>query len=109
MDQSSVRVPIAHNLTYEIRERFKAACARLILYEPAFALLVHVLGGEMKRTPALKAAVVLFLLMILLGGSAEVSIVATEILFVVVIAIIVGVVSFSIAKSKFSNKRKTHR
>jgi hypothetical protein len=55
----------------------------------------------MKRTSVLKAAVVLFLLTILLGGSAEVSIVATEILFVGVIAIIVGIVSFSIARSKF--------
>ena len=83
--------------------------ARCIPHGSVFTLFAHVLGGEMKRTSVLKAAVVLFLLMILLGGSAEVSIVATEILFVGVIAIIVSIVSFSIARSKFGKKRKTHR
>jgi len=62
----------------------------------------------MNRTSMFRAALALFLLTILLGGSAEVSVVATEILFVVVIVIIAGLVVFSIVRSKFVKKRRAH-
>jgi hypothetical protein len=64
------------------------------------------LGEGMKRGSKFRVIVVLFLLAILLGGSAAVSITVMEILFVLVLAIILGVVLFSIVGSRLGKRRR---
>jgi hypothetical protein len=64
------------------------------------------LGEEMKRGSKFRVIVVLFLLAILLGGSAAVSITVMEILFVLVLAIVLGVVLFSIVGSRLGKRRR---
>jgi hypothetical protein len=64
------------------------------------------LGEGMKRGSKFRVIVVLFLLAILLGGSAAVSITVMEILFVRVLAIILGVVLFSIVGSRLGKRRR---
>jgi hypothetical protein len=65
-----------------------------------------VLGEGMKRSSKFRAAVVLFLLALLLGGSATLSVTAAEITFVLAIVTIAIVVVGSIIKSKLDKKRK---
>ena len=60
----------------------------------------------MKRASKFRAAVVLFLLALLLGGSAALSVTAAEITFVLAIITIEIVVVGSIIKSKLDKKRK---
>jgi len=60
----------------------------------------------MGKGSKLRVAVVLFLMAILLGGSAAISITVMEILFVVAVIIVVGIVLFSITGSR---RRKDRR
>ena len=70
------------------------------------AFFRRILGEGMKRGSKFRVIVVLFLLAILLGGSAAVSITVMEILFVLVVVIVVGVVVFSIIGSRFGKRRR---
>ena len=60
----------------------------------------------MRRTAKLRVVAVLLLLMILLGGSAVISIFVTEVLLAVALAIAVGLVIFSVVGTRFKKKRK---
>ena len=65
-----------------------------------------ILGEGMKRASKFRVAVVLFLLALLLGGSATLSVTAAEITFVLAIVIIVIMIVGSIIKFKLDKKRK---
>jgi hypothetical protein len=68
--------------------------------------LLAILGEGMKRVSKFRAAVILFLLVLLLGGSAALSVTVAEITFVLAIVTIAIVVVGSIIKSKLDKKRK---
>ena len=80
--------------------------ARCVPHTRLYAFFRRVLGEEMKRGSKFRVIVVLFLLAILLGGSAAVSITVMEILFVLVLAIVLGVVLFSIVGSRLGKRRR---
>jgi hypothetical protein len=60
----------------------------------------------MGKGSKLRVAIVLFLMAILLGGSAAISITVMEILFVVAVIIVVGIVLFSIIGSRRHKERR---
>jgi len=60
----------------------------------------------MGKGSKLRVAVVLFLMAILLGGSAAISITVMEILFAVAVIIVVGIVLFSIIGSRRRKERR---
>ena len=60
----------------------------------------------MRRTTKLRVVALFLLLMILLGGSAVISIAVTEVLLAVALAIAVGLVIFSVVGPRFKKKRK---
>jgi len=59
-----------------------------------------------RRATKFRAAIVLFLFIILIGGSAAVSVTAAEILSVFAIVIVLAIVIFSIVGSRLDRKRK---
>lgn len=67
------------------------------------------LGEVMRRVSKFRVAVVLFLLALLLGGSATISVTVAEVTFVLVMVIIVILVVGSIIKSKLDQKRRQER
>lgn len=73
---------------------------------PLKSLCAAILGEGMGRGSKLKVAIVLFLMAILLGGSAAISIMVTEILLVVAVIIVVGIVLFSILASRQHKKKR---
>jgi hypothetical protein len=70
------------------------------------SLCAAILGEGMGKGSKLRVAVVLFLMAILLGGSAAISITVMEILFVVAVIIVVGIVLFSIIGSRRRKERR---
>jgi hypothetical protein len=70
------------------------------------SLYATILGEGMRKDSKFRVAIVLFLMAILLGGSAAISITVTQILFVVAGIIVVGIVLFSIIGSRRNKKRK---
>jgi len=70
------------------------------------SLYAAILGEGMGKGSKLRVAVVLFLMAILLGGSAAISITVMEILFVVAVIIVVGIVLFSIIGSRRRKERR---
>jgi hypothetical protein len=60
----------------------------------------------MGKGSKLRVAIVLFLMAILLGGSAAISITVMEILFVVAVIIVAGIVLFSIIGSRRHKERR---
>jgi hypothetical protein len=65
-----------------------------------------VLGEGMNRTAKLRAAVVLFLSVLLLGGTATLSVTAAMVTFVLLMVVIVILVVGSIVKSNRDKNRK---
>ena len=70
------------------------------------SLYAAILGEGMGKGSKFRVAIVLFLMAILLGGSAAISITVTEILLVVAVIVVVGIVLFSIVGSRRNKKRK---
>ena len=63
-------------------------------------------GELMRRTTKLRVFAVILLLIILLAGSAVISIFVTEVLAAVALAIAVGLVIFSVIGPRFKKRRK---
>ena len=59
----------------------------------------------MKRISKLRTAFVLFLLVLLVGGSASLSVTVAEVTFALIIVMVVILVVASIVKSKLDNKK----